>query len=211
MTEIVYPSIYPAWRRADMIAHGASALFLALIAPPLLGGAAGLALIPRLSAWAYILTAAFSVAVSAAYHFAPVSDRRAIRRWDHAAIYPLIVGAISPALAQAGTPFTLTALAALWTIAVLGMVYKLRSAEVGSHLSTIAYLLLGGGGLAALLVAKAIPSEAVPSALVGVGFYVLGAAAYSRKALPYRYAIWHGLGLCGGVAIYLTNSKVLFG
>ena len=141
----------------------------------------------------------------------PVAKVR-LKIFDHCAIYLLIAGTY--------TPFTLIGLrgpvgwwlfAAIWTLALAGVIFKLRlltSNPTGrfKRLSTLIYVAMGW-----LIVVAAKPLLAALDAwtlgwlLAGGLFYTLGTVYYHRPQLRYSHAIWHlfviGGSLCHFIAV----------
>lgn len=209
---ITYPSPDPAHRRADIWVH---AFGLVLI-----GGAGG-ALLWRgaqtasaamlLALTVYVLAALASNLASWAYHFAPLHDRRVfLRRVDHAAIYPSIAGTFTPFFVLAGTPLTMGLLALSWTLTALAIWFKLTAAQVKSRWSTASYLGLGAIGLTALPDLTMAPLETLWCVLAGAAAYVIGTVFYTRRALPFRYAIWHGWVNLGAIAMFIGLWLAVF-
>jgi len=129
--------------------------------------------------------------------------KRHLQVLDHCAIYILIAGTY--------TPFTLIGLrgpwgwglfAAIWTLALAGVVFKLFFTGRFDRLSTLLYL-----GMGWLVVVAIKPMLTVMDAwtlgwLFGGGvFYSLGTLFYLRESWPYSHAIWH-LFVIGGSACH---------
>lgn len=199
-----FPSPNRAHRRADAGVHAAGLALILGAGSALLWRAAAQTSPALLAALAlYILTALASNLASCAYHFAPLHARRtALRRIDHAAIYPSIAGTFTPFFVLAGTPWTLGLLTLSWALTALAVWHKLTAREVKSRWSTASYLGLGALGLAALPDLTMIPPASVACVLGGAAAYVIGTLFYTRRALPFRYAIWHGWVNLGGVAMF---------
>ena len=73
-----------------------------------------------------------------------VAGRRALRKYDHCAIYLLIAGSYTPvcmvALRQSGGP---ALLAAVWAVGVVGMALTVARLEIPRWLTSAIYLLMG--------------------------------------------------------------------
>jgi hemolysin III len=145
-------------------------------------------------------------AASTVYHglsLGPVGLRR-LRTLDHIAIYFLIAGTYTPVAAitlrEAGGP---ALLAASWSIAAVGIPFKIRWLDAPVWVSNATYL--GMGYLA--LVAVVPLAEAVGAGLVwlvaGGAAYTVGAVIYALERpdpLPGRlghHGVWHVLVLTG--------------
>jgi hemolysin III len=162
----------------------------------------------QISIWVYALCALGSNLASMRYHFSPRHGARVhLRRLDHAAIYPSITGSFTPLLVMIGTAFSLGILALCWGFSLLGIWLKLTSAEVKSRWSTASYLGLGALSLTAL---PLLPSKTLWWVLVSSCMYLIGVSIYTRKSLPYRYALWHSCCNLGGVAMFVGIWQALF-
>lgn len=212
LTTLTYPSLDPAFRRADLVVH-AMGLTLILIAGTLLIQRTGQAHGPSMIAAVviYVLAALVSNLASVAYHFSGWHERRTLlRRIDHAAIYPSISGTFTPFFVFASTSWTLTLLVVCWALTMLAMWNKITNTTIKSRWSTASYLGLGAIGLSALPSLTDVPLATLWCILAGAGFYVIGTAFYGRKNQPYRYAIWHSFVNFGGIAMYTGIWLALF-
>ena len=193
MTATTYPSPNQSYRRADMTVH-AIGLVLILTAGGLLISKSVGNLENRLTiaVVGYVLCALASNFASWTYHFAPWHHRRKLlRRIDHAAIYPSISGTFTPLFVLAATPWTLTLLWVCWGLTAVAVWNKITNETVKSRWSTASYLGLGAIGLSALPDLAGVPNATLWCIMAGAACYVIGTAFYVRKAMPFRYAIWH--------------------
>ena len=136
----------------------------------------------------------------------PVAKGR-LKVFDHCAIYLLIAGTY--------TPFTLVGLrgtvgwwlfAAIWTLALAGVVFKLFHTGRFKRLSTLIYIAMGW-----MIVFAAKPMLAALDAwtlgwlLAGGLSYTLGTVFYHRPQMRYSHAVWHlfvlGGSLCHFIAV----------
>ncbi|MES2859545.1 MAG: hemolysin III family protein [Pseudomonadota bacterium] len=145
---------------------------------------------------------------STLYHAArhPVTKGR-LKVFDHCAIYLLIAGTY--------TPFTLVGLrgpvgwwlfAAIWTLAVAGVVFKLFYTGRFKRLSTLIYIAMGWMiVVAAKPMLAALDGWTLGWLLAGGVSYTLGTVFYHRPQLRYSHAIWHlfvlGGSLCHFIAV----------
>ena len=135
----------------------------------------------------------------------PVLKRR-LKVFDHCAIYLLIAGTY--------TPFTLVGLrgtvgwslfAAIWTLALAGVVFKLFFTGRFRKLSTLIYVAMGWLVLVAIKpVLGALDSWTFGWLVAGGVFYTLGTVFYHRESIPYAHAIWHVFCIAGSVCHYLA-------
>jgi len=129
--------------------------------------------------------------------------KRHLQVLDHCAIYVLIAGTYTPfTLIGLRGPWGWSLFAAIWALALAGVVFKLFFTGRFDRLSTLLYL-----GMGWLVVVAIKPMLTVMDAwtlgwLFGGGvFYSLGTLFYLRESWPYSHAIWH-LFVIGGSACH---------
>lgn len=194
----------------NALTHGAGAVF------SIVGGAV-LITLTALSGTGWQLAGAivFSVSLmllyvaSTLYHAVPhpIAKGR-LKIFDHCAIYVLIAGSY--------TPFTLVGLrahggwwlfAAIWTLAALGIVFKLFFTGRFKLVSTLIYLAMGWLIIVAI---KPLMAALTPAMLgwlfAGGASYTLGTVFYMSKRIPYTHAIWHGFVLLGSSCHFVAVS-----
>lgn len=144
---------------------------------------------------------------STLYHAASDPVRRArLKVFDHCAIYVLIAGTY--------TPFTLVALRgqvgwslfiAIWTLALLGIVFKLFSTGRLRLLSTGIYVAMGWLVLLAIKpVMAALDAWSLGWLLAGGIAYTGGTLFYHRPGMRHSHAIWHGCVIAGSACHYVA-------
>lgn len=129
-----------------------------------------------------------------------------LKVFDHCAIYLLIAGTY--------TPFTLVSLrdgpgwllfTAVWSLALLGVVFKLFFTGRFGLLSTLVYIAMGWLVLLAIKpVLAALDDWTFGWLLAGGVAYTLGTVFYHRPSLRYSHAIWHLFVIAGSVSHYLA-------
>ncbi len=155
----------------------------------------------------YGTTLAALYLVSTLYHYVkPGPMKRVLRRADHITIYYLIAGTYTPfCLVALGGVLGWTFFVALWTLAIIGTVFKLKVAHRFEFFSTLLYILKGWAGLAVIVpLYHALPLPSFVLVLVGGVCYTLGVAFYSWDKLPYNHAIWHVFCLAGSVTQFIA-------
>ena len=169
--------------------------------------------IARGDAWQWASALAFSFALvlmhlaSSLYHSAKRPDRKArLKVLDHCAIYLLIAGTY--------TPFTLLALrgktgwilfAAVWTLAAVGVVFKLFSTGRFRLFSTLVYVAMGWLVLFAIKpVWAALDAWTLGWLFAGGVAYTLGTLFYLRRSWPHSHAVWHLFVIAGGVCHFIA-------
>ena len=172
----------------------------------------------RGDAWQWASALAFSAALvlmhlaSSLYHSASAPVRKGrLKVLDHCAIYLLIAGTY--------TPFTLVALrgtagwslfAAVWTLAAIGIVFKLFSAGRFRLFSTLVYVAMGWLVLFAIRpVWAALDAWSLGWLFAGGVAYTLGTLFYHRRSLPYSHAVWHLFVIAGGICHFIAVSALV--
>jgi len=132
--------------------------------------------------------------------------KRRLQVFDHCAIYVLIAGTY--------TPFTLIGLrgpwgwglfAAIWTLALGGVVFKLFFTGRFDRLSTLIYLGMGWLVIVAIRpLLIAMDGWTLGWLFAGGVFYSLGTVFYLREPVPYSHAIWHLFVIGGSVCHYVA-------
>jgi hemolysin III len=143
---------------------------------------------------------------STLYHAIPYPMAKVrLRVLDHCAIYLLIAGTY--------TPFTLVGLrgtlgwilfGAVWTLAALGIVFKLFFTGRFRGVSTVLYLAMGWLILLAIKPARALLDHWTLGWLLAGGVaYSVGTIFYHRP-MRYSHAIWHVFVIAGSVCHYVA-------
>ncbi|WP_305805688.1 hemolysin III family protein [Stenotrophomonas sp. YIM B06876] len=195
----------------------ASALTHGLGAVAALAGSAVLITLASIYGDAWQLTSAivFGVALlllytaSTLYHAIqhPVAKGR-LKVFDHCAIYLLIAGTY--------TPFTLIGLrgpwgwglfAAIWSLALFGVVFKLFYTGRFKLLSTLIYIAMGWMVVVAIKpMLHSLDTWTLGWLLAGGVSYTLGTWFYHRESVPYSHAIWHMFVIGGSVCHFVSVS-----
>ncbi|MCK2075538.1 hemolysin III family protein [Enterobacter hormaechei] len=144
---------------------------------------------------------------STLYHAIPHQRAKIwLKKFDHCAIYLLIAGTYTPfLLVGLNSPLSRGLMIVIWSLALLGILFKLTIAHRFKVLSLVTYLTMGWLSLIVVY------QLAIKLAVGGV-VYSLGVIFYVCKRIPYNHAIWHGFVLGGSVchflAIYLYVGQV---
>ena len=147
---------------------------------------------------------------SMVYHaLAPGRLKRAIRLIDHSAIFVLIAGTYTPfalgPLASSGG----AALAIIeWTLAAMGIAFKLAGGIRYRTLSNVLYLLMGWLGI--FWVRPFIENATWPGflwVLVGGVAYSVGILFYAAKGKLYSHLVWHLFILAGSFCHIIAVSR----
>lgn len=144
---------------------------------------------------------------STLYHSLPMPEtKRIMRVVDHAAIYLLIAGTY--------TPFTLVTLqgvwgwslfGVVWSLAVVGIVFKLFFTGRFDRLSVGIYIAMGWCGVVAIKPMMAVmPTTGLLLLLAGGLAYTGGVAFYLLERMRYNHAVWHLFVMAGTALHYFT-------
>ncbi|AIW20408.1 hemolysin III family protein [Vibrio coralliilyticus] len=152
---------------------------------------------------------------STLYHAIPYQKaKRALKTFDHCAIYLLIAGSYTPfLLVSLRTPLAIGLMIVIWTIALVGIIMKLAFVYRFKKLSLVTYLLMGWLSLV-VIYQLALNLDVGGLTLLAVGgvIYSLGVIFYVAKRIPFNHAIWHGFVLagcaCHFLAIYLYVEPI---
>ena len=152
---------------------------------------------------------------STLYHAIPFKKaRRALKTFDHCAIYLLIAGSYTPfLLVSLRTPLAMTLMVVIWSIALIGILMKLAFVYRFKKLSLATYLIMGWLSLIVIyqLALTLSVGGLILLALGGV-IYSAGVIFYVARRIPYNHAIWHIFVLAGSAchffAIYLYVEPV---
>ena len=144
---------------------------------------------------------------STLYHAIPHPAAKLwLQKLDHCAIYILIAGTYTPfLLVGLKSPLAHGLMAVIWSLALLGVLFKLAFVHRFEALSVITYLLMGWLSLIVVyqLALKLSPGGIWLLAAGGI-IYSLGVIFYVSKRIPYNHAIWHGFVLGGSVCHFLA-------
>lgn len=144
---------------------------------------------------------------STLYHSIPLPDsKRVLRVIDHASIYLLIAGTYTPfTLITLRGPWGWTLFGVVWSMALLGVVFKLFHTGRFKWLSLSLYIAMGWCVVVAIRpLVEALPTGGL--VLLGLGglSYTGGVVFYIRKTMRWHHAIWHGFVVAGSVLHYLA-------
>jgi hemolysin III len=146
-------------------------------------------------------------AASTLYH-AVISRRvkRALRIFDHSAIYLLIAGTYTPfLLVSLRGPWGWSLFGVIWGLALAGVLFKFWFVERFAILSTAVYIAMGWlVVIAAKPVVTHLRLTAIIWLLAGGLAYTGGVIFFAAKRIPYSHAIWHLFVLAGSICHYFA-------
>lgn len=144
---------------------------------------------------------------STLYHAIPHKKaKRWLKKFDHCAIYLLIAGTYTPfLLVGLNSPLARGLMIVIWSLALLGVLFKLTIAHRFKVLSLVTYLMMGWLSLVVIyqMAVKLAPGSVALLAVGGI-IYSLGVIFYVCKRIPYNHAIWHGFVLSGCICHFLA-------
>lgn len=144
---------------------------------------------------------------STLYHsFHNEKVKRFFRIMDHAAIYILIAGSYTPITLIALEGWVgIALLVAVWTAAIIGVVFKLFFTGRWDRISTYLYLAMGWMAILAIdPLLDGMPSGGLWLIFTGGMFYTGGVVFYLWDKLKFNHAIWHLFVLGGSVSHFLA-------
>jgi hemolysin III len=155
----------------------------------------------RAAALAYGVTLVLLFAASATYHLVKTRPARELllRRLDHTAIFLLIAGTYTPVcvIVLTGT-LRWAMLAAIWGLALAGIILKLMTMRSPRWLSVAIYMVMGWLGVLSFgPLFQALHWPAMLWLLAGGVLYSLGALVYATKRLDFYpgvfgfHEVWH--------------------
>ena len=180
---------------ANSISHGLG-LVLALVAVPVLVLSAMRAGDVRFlfGVCVFGATMVLLYLASTLYHS---TTNEAAKQWfrlfDHTAIFLLIAGSYTPfALGVLRGPWGWSMLAAVWTLAIVGITLKIIARTRHSRISIVLYVLMGWLAVVATKpILELIPVPGILLILAGGIAYTGGLAFFAAHRIRYNHFIWH--------------------
>lgn len=147
---------------------------------------------------------------STVYHSIPAehlpNTKRVLRIIDHSSIYLLIAGTYTPfTLVTLNGPWGWSLFAIVWTLALVGVVFKVFATGRFEKLSLAIYLGMGWCVIVAIKpLVRELPTGGLVLLISGGLAYTGGVAFYALDNRKYFHAIWHGFVLAGSVLQYFA-------
>ena len=132
--------------------------------------------------------------------------KRVLQVFDHAGIYLLIAGSYTPfALVTLHGTLGWTLFGIVWSVAILGIVWKLFSTGKYMWVSNVTYLALGWICIIAIRpLYESLGHQGFMLLLAGGIAYSVGIVFYVWQKLPFNHAIWHLFVLAGSASHYFA-------
>jgi len=180
---------------ANTISHGVG-LVMAVVALPVLGHSAMQAGDVRFLIGVSVFGATIVLLYLASTLYHSVTHdaaKRLFRMLDHTAIFLLIAGSYTPfALGVLRGPWGWSMLAAVWTLAIVGITLKIIQRTRHSRISLVLYLLMGWLAVIAVKpILLLVPIPGIVLILAGGIAYTGGLVFFAAHRLRYNHFIWH--------------------
>jgi len=144
---------------------------------------------------------------STLYHSVKSPNAKAILKViDHSAIYLLIAGTYTPFMVLAiGGWVGLTGMVVVWSIALIGIFFKIFANKRFPKLSVITYLLMGWIAIFFVYpLYNALTTEGLWLLVAGGLCYTVGVLFYVAKKIQFTHAIWHVFVAAGCVCHFFS-------
>ena len=144
---------------------------------------------------------------STLYHsFREPQIKHVFRIIDHSCIYALIAGTYTPfMLVAVRGVLGWTMFAIVWSLTILGFLFKAFFIHRFKILSTLAYILMGWLVVFAIKpIFQTLPGGAIVWLISGGLAYTGGTIFYAWKKLPFNHAIWHLFVLTGSICHFFA-------
>ena len=126
---------------------------------------------------------------------------------DHSAIYLLIAGTYTPLMVLAiGGWVGLTGMVIVWSIAFIGITFKVFANQRFPKLSVITYLLMGWIAIFFIYpLYNALSTQGLWLLFAGGICYTVGVLFYVAKKVQFTHAIWHMFVVAGCVCHFFST------
>jgi hemolysin III len=141
------------------------------------------------------------------YHLAKSKNVKAfLKIVDHSAIYLLIAGTYTPFMVLAiGGWLGLTGMIIVWSIALIGILFKIFANQRFPKLSVITYLLMGWIAIFFFYPLYNVLTTEGIWLLVGGGIcFTVGVLFYVAKKIQFTHTIWHFFVVAGCVCHFFS-------
>lgn len=197
----------------NSISHGAGLLFGIISIPYLIAIAIiNISTTGVFAAYIYWFGFLMAFTFSTLYHsFKQPRKKYILTIFDHISIYFLIAGAYTPfTIIYVNNSFGMSLLAALWSLTLMGIFFKVFYTGRFENLSTAIYLLMGmlllAGGKTFF---AAMPVNVVELIIAGGVLYATGVLFYVWKKYTYHHGVWHLFLLAATICHYVAVLKTI--
>lgn len=148
---------------------------------------------------------------STVYHALPPGRAKSLFRvLDHSAIYLLIAGTYTPfALGPLRGPWGWSVLSVIWTLALLGIIVKVKVGYTYPRLSTGLYVAMGWMGVLVIYpLLQRVPAAGLWWLLAGGLCYTGGVLFYIKDAqIRFGHALWHVCVVAGTACHFVSVTQ----
>ena len=162
----------------------------------------------------YLAGALFVYASSTAYHAAPPGLlKQRLQTVDHISIFVMIAGTHTPIIMryfnnQEGYIF----LAVMWSLALLGSIFKVMFKDKLEILSVILYVGMGSLSIVFGPEMYELISPTILSLIITGGvLYFIGVIFYLWETLPYNHPIWHLFVMAASILHFIAIDLMIIG
>jgi len=206
MSEQIQPIHYSTQEELfNSISHGLGLLLAIVGLVLLIIEAQGILQISSVSVYGGSLILMFLV--STLYHAAPISRLKIhLKLIDHSAIYILIAGTYTPLmLVGLEDNWGMLGTILIWTLAAIGVSFKLFFKHKHPKLSLFTYLVMGWLAIAFIYpIYQSLDAGGLILLALGGAFFTFGVYFYIQKHKQYTHAIWH-LFVVGGCVCHFFS------
>jgi len=156
--------------------------------------------------WIFGISMILCYATSTLYHSLVNKKAKFLMKIaDHAAIYLLIAGTYGPfSLYVIGGLTGILMMVVIWSIAIIGVIFKIFFINRFQLLSTYLYLGMGWMAIFAIKpILNNLSTEGIWLLIAGGLSYSIGVIFFLWNKLPYNHAIWHVFVLGGSLCHFL--------
>jgi hemolysin III len=155
---------------------------------------------------------------STLYHSLKAGDKvlKALKRFDHMAIFGLIAGTYTPVtlvtLQGGKATWGWSIFGVIWGFALLGFIFKIAWMKAPRWLYTALYVVMGWMAIIAIVpIVQTMPFGGLMWLMIGGLFYTIGAVIYALKKPNFKYfgfhEIWHLFVLAGSISHFVMMLK----
>jgi hemolysin III len=132
--------------------------------------------------------------------------KRLFRLFDHTAIFLLIAGTYTPfSLGVLRGPWGWSMLAAVWTLAIVGITLKITKRTRHSRITIVLYVIMGWLAIVAVKpILMLVPVPGILLILAGGIAYTGGLAFFAAHRIRYNHFIWHLFVIAGTACHFLA-------
>lgn len=142
---------------------------------------------------------------STLYHALPLGAKKVFGIFDHISIYVLIAGTYTGFCMGPLHEKCFWLLIAIWTIAIIGIVFYAIFGSKVRILSVITYIVMGWLVIAMIRPIKAVlPRMSFVFLLAGGVCYTLGCVFYAMKKHKWMHFVWHLFVMAGSVCHFFS-------